>query len=237
MAINNGLEKFLIKTSYNLNYKKPKGRKFMKKSLYLLTVGLFISSCYMAGETTKNYVETGKAFQPSGTNTTKGLVAGAGGSFLASMAMSPVLSSLNSWLDKQRTLDLAYYCYVEKIRTSPNACIDWASERWHWSMKYIKEETSTKCVNWLLQPFAQGIVKCREYGFKYAENLNEGNLKDTIYKLKFYWKYATCMPLKIEKYKEEKLQKLHKECKKEADEFAKEYLEDIKEDLQEYLSK
>ena len=67
----------------------------------------------------------------------------------------------------------------------------------------INKETSTKCVNWLLQPFVQGIIKCRKIAFDYANQFKEKHIEKTIYDFKFYWKYAVCMPLKIENFTEE----------------------------------
>ena len=210
----------------------------MKKKILPLIIMLpTISSCYLAGEASKNYVETKNVFKHSGTNTTKGLATGAGVAFLTDIALSPVLSGLNNYLDRKRTLDLAYYCYAEHIKSKPEECVEWAKKRWNWSITYINKETSTKCVNWLLQPFAKGIVKCRSLAFDYASWFKEKPIEKTIYDFKFYWKYAVCMPLKIENYTEEKLKTKHKECIKEARNFAKEYINDIKEELKEYLAK
>lgn len=203
-----------------------------KISFTLALYGL-LSSCYLAAETTQKSVDAGRLTLKQTTMTTKGVSAGVVAGAVANIMLVPLANSV----DKSNVRALAFYCEMENPpdKKEYKNCVEWGQSHWNMAKTFDKHLYNGKCHNKFLG-FSKGILKCWDEAFDYAIWINK-DLKKAVYQAKYEYKYAMCMPWRIDKEEPEKLYQKHLECKKEANEEAAEFVKDVEDKIEEYLAK
>ncbi len=206
--------------------------KVLKIGSMLALTGL-LSSCFLVGETTQKSVDAGRLTLKQTTMTTKGATAGVVAGAVANIMLVPLANSV----EKANIKALAFYCEMENPpdKKEYKNCVEWGQAHWNMAKQFDKHLYNGKCHNKFLG-LSKGILKCWDEAFDYARWINK-DLEKAVYQAKFEYKYAMCMPWRIEKVKPEKLYQKHLECKKEATEEATEFVNDIKDKIEEYLAK
>ena len=203
------------------------------KSITALGLATVFSSCYMVAETTQKSVDAGKLTLKQTTMTTKGAAAGVVAGAVANIMLVPIANSIN----KSNIRALAFYCEMENPsdKKEYKNCVEWGQTHWSMAKQFDKHLYNGKCHTKFLG-LTKGLLKCWDEAFDYARWINN-DLEKAVYQAKFEYKYAMCMPWRIESVDHEKLYQKHIECKKEAKEEATEFVKDIKDKIEEYLAK